>query len=204
MQMTTTRTRNSKIMIWFLMSLRIKTQQKLPMKTTKEPLNMWICPHDLQLLRKTFTPQKCRATTCHQTTKKQGNGCCTWCKNSLEFLASDDSTISRNSRLRRGVSSRIQRWTFIHQTSQSTSIQDGINAMISPTLRSSGNSLDREWNFFESTGQRSSRLTHLLDALKSIQPTSTSCEQSFSVAGAIKTKIQRKSETAYHLLNWTC
>lgn len=63
--------------------------------------------------------------------------------------------------------------------------------------------LDKDIKMFEATGEKSQRLTKLHNALMSFQPTSTSCEQAFSVAGSFKTKVRnRMSPEKLRILLW--
>lgn len=72
------------------------------------------------------------------------------------------------------------------------SFQDGIYSFTQPLKKISDKSLDNEFNLLLATDEKSQRLQKLLNALLSIQPTSTSCEQVFSVAGSFKTKIRNR------------
>lgn len=66
--------------------------------------------------------------------------------------------------------------------------------------------LDKDFKLLESRGELSSRLSNLHTALLSIRPTSTTCEQAFSVAGIFKTKLRnrlsRKSLNALLILKY--
>jgi len=77
-------------------------------------------------------------------------------------------------------------------TPETCSIENGIEMMMKPRNKQSDCTLERDIKALEGTGIRTPRLQNLYDALLSIQPTSTSCEQVFSVAGIIKTKIRNR------------
>lgn len=71
------------------------------------------------------------------------------------------------------------------------SIQDKINELMKPSQKPTASaSLDKDIKMFETTKEKSQRLEKLYNALFSIQPTSTSCEQAFSVTGSFKTKVR--------------
>lgn len=55
----------------------------------------------------------------------------------------------------------------------------------------------------EANGEKSQRLEKLYLAAKSIKPTSTDCEQAFSIAGSFKTKIRnRLTPKMLNILVW--
>ena len=63
--------------------------------------------------------------------------------------------------------------------------------------------LDQDFKLLEATGGRTPRLEKLLQALLSLKPTSTVCEQAFSVGGYFKTKIRnRLSNEKLNALTW--
>lgn len=53
-------------------------------------------------------------------------------------------------------------------------------------------SFDKDFKFFEATKQRSDSLDQLLQALKTVQATSTIVERAFSVAGSFVTKVHNR------------
>jgi hypothetical protein len=59
--------------------------------------------------------------------------------------------------------------------------------------------LQKEFKLFDATGTRTPKLEKLLQALLTIQPTSTCSERVFSVAGGFSTKIRNR--LAYVMLN---
>ena len=71
-------------------------------------------------------------------------------------------------------------------------IQDGIAKLLKPAEKSINKNLEKDIKLFEASGEKSSRLIKIHDALKSIQPTSTDCEQLFSIASSIKTKVRNR------------
>lgn len=72
------------------------------------------------------------------------------------------------------------------------SVQEGIQSLTQVAEKTIDKNLEKDLKLFEATGEKSQRLKKLYDALVSIQPTSTSCEQVFSVAGSFKTKIRNR------------
>lgn len=82
------------------------------------------------------------------------------------------------------------------------SMQDGINELTKRSDKVEG-SLEKDFKLLEALGEKSVRLNHLHQALLTIQPTSTSCEQVFSVAGSFKTKVRnRMSPEKLGILVW--
>lgn len=82
------------------------------------------------------------------------------------------------------------------------SLEDGLNEMTKQASKSETN-LDKDFKLLEASGEKSSRLEKLHNALLSIQPTSTSCEQVFSIAGSIKTKLRsRMKPKTLSILVW--
>lgn len=59
--------------------------------------------------------------------------------------------------------------------------------------------IQKELNFFDAIGTRSPKLEKLMQALITIQPTSTRSERVFSVAGCFSTKIRNR--LTYKMLN---
>lgn len=79
--------------------------------------------------------------------------------------------------------------------SHNLSIQDKIDELMKPTGKPTASAnLDKDIKLFEATKEKSQRLEKLYNALFSIQPTSTSCEQAFSVTGSFKTKVRNRLE----------
>lgn len=74
----------------------------------------------------------------------------------------------------------------------SLTIASGIESYMSLISASASPTLDKELMALHSTGIRSARLEKLFQALLSLKPTSTVCEQAFSVAASIKTKNRNK------------
>lgn len=71
-------------------------------------------------------------------------------------------------------------------------IHSGINKFLSAKQKPKENKLDKDFKLLESRGELTARLSLLSNALMSIRPTSTTCEQAFSVAGNFKTKIRNR------------
>jgi hypothetical protein len=85
----------------------------------------------------------------------------------------------------------------------SDNLDAGISSIMAPAARVTGKSLDKDFALLEANGERSIKLEKLYQALMSIKPTSTVCEQTFSVAGAFKTKIRnRLSPKKLNTLVW--
>jgi hypothetical protein len=59
--------------------------------------------------------------------------------------------------------------------------------------------LQKEFKLFEACGTKSKNLENITSALETIQPTSTSSERTFSVAGGFSTKVRNSLQ--YKLLN---
>lgn len=73
------------------------------------------------------------------------------------------------------------------------SLQEAISQSMKSKEKSTMNTdLDKDFKLLEATHEMSSRLEKLRKALLSIPPTSTICEQSFSVADALKNKKRNR------------
>lgn len=84
-----------------------------------------------------------------------------------------------------------------------SNIQEGINQLSQQSAKKVDINLDKDLKLFECTGERSNRLSNLHKALMTIKPTSTVCEQNFSVAGSFKTKLRnRMSSEKLNILVW--
>lgn len=92
------------------------------------------------------------------------------------------------------------------EESVSLDISSGINKFLAAKSKPKEEKLDKDFKLLESRGELSTRLSILQAALMSIRPTSTTCEQAFSVAGIFKNKIRnrmsRKSLNALVLLKY--
>lgn len=63
---------------------------------------------------------------------------------------------------------------------------------VTPVKENKGQHLAKEFDVFESTGQRTTNITLLLDALKTVPPTSVESERAFSAAGLFVTKLRTR------------
>ena len=63
---------------------------------------------------------------------------------------------------------------------------------VTPMKENKDKHLAKEFHLFDATGQRTTNIDLLLDALKSIPPTSVESERSFSAAGPFVTKLRRR------------
>lgn len=77
-----------------------------------------------------------------------------------------------------------------HNTAQN-SLRECVNSMLMPKSNEKL-TLSKEIDCMVLTKERSMRLEKLYIALKSVQPTSTSCEQTFSTSGAVKNKVRNR------------
>lgn len=82
--------------------------------------------------------------------------------------------------------------TSSESSTEKKSLQNGIDALLKPKEKVVAGKLDKDIQLLEASGEKSLRLEKLYKALLSIQSTSTSCEQAFSVAGSFKTKIRNR------------
>jgi hypothetical protein len=86
---------------------------------------------------------------------------------------------------------------------QHSEIQQMINKIMNPPAKVFDSKLEKDFKLLESTGEKSFRLKKLHSALMTVKPTSTVCEQTFSVAGSFKTKVRnRLSPNKLNALTW--
>ena len=63
---------------------------------------------------------------------------------------------------------------------------------VTPMKENKDKHLAKEFDLFDATGQRTTNIYLLLDALKSIPPTSVELERSLSAAGLLVTKLRTR------------
>ena len=91
------------------------------------------------------------------------------------------------------------------QSSLAQKLEASIKVMetgrVTPMKENKDKHLAKEFDLFDATGQRTTNIYLLLDALKSITPTSVESERSFSAAGLFVTKLRtRLSDRSVDLL----
>jgi hypothetical protein len=99
----------------------------------------------------------------------------------------------------------IQKATESVATSSTTNfnIGSGIQNYMQSLTKTTSSSLEKDFSLLESTGTRSPRLEKLYQALLSLKPTSTVCEQTFSTASSIKTKVRNRMKSSrLQILVW--